>query len=194
MKEEQILNASKKLISKYGFKKVSMDEIAREAKVTKKTVYSYFPSKEELLKRLIKEELKIMKKELEYFEKETGDFFESIHRGIFELLKFRRKNNLFKILFQEAEVLRNSQLKENLNIIEEDIKNYIKERLEEAKDKGYIEVANVNVMAFLIYKMYIALMIEWNDSYKQLKEEEIADNILQILRNGIERKEDGKND
>ena len=49
-------------------------------------------------------------------------------------------------------------------------------------------------MAFLIYKMYIALMIEWNDSYKKLNEEEIADNILQVLRNGIERKEVGLSD
>ncbi len=194
MKEEQILKAAKKLISKYGFKKVSMDEIATEAQVTKKTVYSYFSSKEDLLKRLIKDELYNMKKDLESLEKETGDFFESIHKGIFKLLKFRRKNNLFKILFEESEVLKNSQLKENLNIIEDDIKNYIKIRLEDAKDKGYIIVPNTDIMAFLIYKMYIALMIEWNDSYKKLNEEEIADNILQVLRNGIERKEVGLND
>ena len=85
MKEEQILKAAKKLISKYGFKKVSMDEIATEAQVTKKTVYSYFSSKEDLLKRLIKDELYNMKKDLESLEKETGDFFESIHKGIFKL-------------------------------------------------------------------------------------------------------------
>lgn len=42
---EQILNAAKKLFTNYGFKKVSMDEIASEAGVTKKTVYTYFPSK-----------------------------------------------------------------------------------------------------------------------------------------------------
>ena len=50
MKEEQILNAAKKLFTNYGFKKVSMDEIASEAGVTKKTVYTYFSIKVELLK------------------------------------------------------------------------------------------------------------------------------------------------
>ena len=44
MKEEVILKAAKKLFSKFGFKKVSMDEIAREAGVTKKTVYANFSS------------------------------------------------------------------------------------------------------------------------------------------------------
>ena len=61
MKDKQIILAAKELFTKYGFKKVSMDEIASEAKVTKKTVYSYFQSKEELLKYCIKEELSYMK-------------------------------------------------------------------------------------------------------------------------------------
>ena len=42
MKKEQIIEAARKLFNKYGFKKVSMDEIAREAGVTKRTVYMYF--------------------------------------------------------------------------------------------------------------------------------------------------------
>ena len=41
MKEKQIVDAARKLFYKFGFKKVSMDEIAREAGVTKKTVYTY---------------------------------------------------------------------------------------------------------------------------------------------------------
>ena len=48
MKEQQIIEAARKLFGKYGFKKVTMDEIAREANVTKKTVYTYFSSKEEM--------------------------------------------------------------------------------------------------------------------------------------------------
>ena len=50
------------IFTKYGFKKVSMDEIASETGVTKKTVYSYFSSKEELLKDVIKEELQSIRK------------------------------------------------------------------------------------------------------------------------------------
>ena len=184
MKEEQILKAAKKLISKYGYKKVSMDEIAEEAGVTKKTVYSYFPSKEELLNALIRKELEKMKKELEAIEKEKGNLLLSTHEGIYNLLKFRRKSNLFKILFEEAEVVKNAKLKESLKIIEEDVITYIKNILEHAKEQGKIQVKNTDVMAFLIYKMYLALMIEWNDSYKKIDEEEVADNILQVLESG----------
>ena len=185
MKDEQIIKSAKKLISKYGFKKVSMDEIASDAGVTKKTVYSYFSSKEELLNIIIKQELDKMKKELEKYEKETGDFCVGIQEGIFNLLKFRRKNDLFKILIEESEVFRNDKLKECLSIIEKNVMDYIKSKLVDANEKGYISVKNVDVMTFLIYKMYIALMFEWSDTYKKLDEQEITDTILQILKGGI---------
>lgn len=50
MKKENVIESARLLFHKYGFKKVSMDEIAREANVTKKTIYSYFSSKERLIK------------------------------------------------------------------------------------------------------------------------------------------------
>ena len=40
MKKENVIESARLLFHKYGFKKVSMDEIAREANVTKKTIYS----------------------------------------------------------------------------------------------------------------------------------------------------------
>ena len=169
MKQEAILKAAKKLFSKFGFKKVSMDEIAREAEVTKKTVYANFSSKEDLLNELIKYELKSMKNEFESIENKSDDFFEGIEQGLISLLVFRKKNNLFKVLFEEAEVLRNKSLNE-------------------AQKNGYIVFDNIDVLTFLIYKMYIALIIDWNNFYKKLSNEEISSNIMKILRNGIERK------
>ena len=68
MKNEQIIAAARRLFNRYGFKKVSMDEIAREAGVTKKTIYMYFSSKEELLKYFIQEEIINMKSIVEEVE------------------------------------------------------------------------------------------------------------------------------
>ena len=53
---------------------------------------------------------------------------------------------------------------------------------------GYIVFDNIDVLTFLIYKMYIALIIDWNGFYKKLSNEEISSNIMKILRNGIERR------
>lgn len=189
MKGEQILNAAKKLFTKYGFKKVSMDEIASEAGVTKKTVYTYFSSKEELLKYCIKEELQNMRKIIENVESKKLDFMETVHQVIYNLLKYKKNCKFLKMLFNESEILKSEQLKENLKIVDKEIQNYIRKELELAIQKEKIEVQNVDIMTFLIYKMYIALMIDWNEDYKKLDEKEIADNILHFLVNGLKRKE-----
>jgi len=48
--KEQVLNEAKKLFFVYGFKKVSMDEIANACKMSKKTIYQLYSSKEELIR------------------------------------------------------------------------------------------------------------------------------------------------
>lgn len=189
MKEEQIIKAARELFTKYGFKKVSMDEIANKAGVTKKTVYTYFSSKEELLNYFIKEELKNMRLIIEETELKNTDFFEGIHEALCNLLKYKNKSNFLQVIFEESEMVKNGGLKENLKIIDKQIKDYIKKRLEIAEKQKYIKVQNIDIMTFLIYKMYIALMIDWNKDYEQLNEEEIADNLLEILKNGLKRKE-----
>ena len=189
MKGEQILNAAKKLFTNYGFKKVSMDEIASEAGVTKKTVYTYFSSKEELLKYCIKEELQNMRKIIENVESKKLDYMETVHQVIYNLLKYKKNCKFLKMLFKESEILKNEQLKENLKIVDKEIQNYIRKQLELAIQNDKIEVQNIDITTFLIYKMYIALMIDWNEDYKKLDEKEIADNILHFLVNGLKRKE-----
>ena len=81
MKKEQIVEAARKLFTQYGYKKVSMDEIAKEAGVTKKTVYAYFKDKDELFK---------------YFVFEEVDIIERNNKILNEFYKFLKRNNLFK--------------------------------------------------------------------------------------------------
>lgn len=189
MKQEQILKAAKELFTKYGFKKVSMDEIASETGVTKKTVYSYFSSKEELLKDVIKEELQNIKKIIDKAEKQSNDFFVNIQSVICSVIRYKNESDFFKMLIKESEMFNNEKLKDNLKIIDSEIKDYIKSKVEKAVNNKEIVVKDVNIITFLIYKMYIALIIDWNEDNAKLDEKDIADNVLQILKYGIKRKE-----
>lgn len=192
MKEEQIINAARELFKNYGFKKVTMDEIARKAGVTKKTVYKYFASKQDLLKFFINEELVNMKKIVEDTEKKNEDFFECVHECIFRLLQYKHKRKFLKVILEEAEVLKDEKITKEISVIDEQIQKYIKEKLEYAVKEKYIDVENIDIAAFLIYKMYIALMFDWSETYKKLDDKVIADSILKFVLNGISRKEDDK--
>ena len=72
-------------------------------------------------------------------------------------------------------------------MIDTQIQNYIKGKLEKAKENGYIDYKDVDITSFLIYKMYIALMFEWNEHEKKLDEQIIASSISQILKNGLRK-------
>jgi len=52
--QQKILNVAQKQMIKLGYRKVSMDEIAQELKMSKNTIYKEFVSKEEIAKALIK--------------------------------------------------------------------------------------------------------------------------------------------
>lgn len=45
---ELILDAMDTLMARYGYRKTTMDDLAREAGISKRTIYLYFPSKEEV--------------------------------------------------------------------------------------------------------------------------------------------------
>lgn len=45
---EAILDACDRLMAKYGFRKMTMDDLAREARLSKRTIYLYFTGKEDV--------------------------------------------------------------------------------------------------------------------------------------------------
>ena len=168
MKKEQIVQSARELFHQFGFKKVSMDEIAQKAGVTKKTIYMYFDSKEDLLKYFIQEEIQNMEKIVKDVEDKNLDFFETVNQAIYGLLEYRKHQDFLNVITKEAEWLKNPIIVDSLKLIDEKIQNYIRKKLQKAKENGYIDYLDLDITTFLVYKMYIALIIEWNDKDKNL--------------------------
>ena len=57
-KKRMILDIATGIFSRYGYAKTSLDEIARQARIAKGTVYYYFPNKEELFISVVTEQAK----------------------------------------------------------------------------------------------------------------------------------------
>jgi AcrR family transcriptional regulator len=53
--KERILHKSGEMFLQFGFSKVTMEEIAAELGMSKKTLYKFFPGKEQLLKEMVKD-------------------------------------------------------------------------------------------------------------------------------------------
>jgi AcrR family transcriptional regulator len=55
--KKRIMQEARSLFFRYGFSKVTMDEAAEALGMSKKTLYRYFPSKEELLEEVTREHM-----------------------------------------------------------------------------------------------------------------------------------------
>ncbi len=180
-KKDEILISARELFTNFGYRKVSMDEIARNANVTKKTVYSYFDDKESLLKSLIEEELMQMKNIITKHSNET-DFFEGVNKVLYELLKYKKEAKLFITLSKEADELNTISSKNSIKIFDDSVLDFIKTRLSWAINKGYVKDCDVDLCAFIIYKVYVSVIFEWD---KELDEKKVTENITKILKEGL---------
>ena len=78
--KQAIADVAYKKFSQHGFKKVTMDEIASELTISKKTVYKHFDSKEAILEDLVNQRLKRGKEVLDSLLADQGPVDERIKR------------------------------------------------------------------------------------------------------------------
>ncbi len=62
---EQLIQAARQVFARYGYKKTALDDIAREARRGKSTIYYYYKSKDDIFKAVIDAEAEIRAKSIE---------------------------------------------------------------------------------------------------------------------------------
>ena len=176
---DRILLSARNLFTDFGYKKVSMDEIASNAGVTKKTVYSYFKDKDFLLKCLIEEEILSMRKIIDDFSLDSSlDAFSILNRTMYSLLRYKKESKLLCRLSHEINVY------DTIKAIDNSIISFIKDKLMLFNDKFLIDGINIDydLCSFVIYKVYLSIMFEYD---KDIDEEDVIFNVTQILKNGL---------
>ena len=74
----QILSTAEDLFQRFGFKRITIEEICIKANVSKMTFYKYFPNKNELIKHLMNSWLKQVEKTINDFDGMEVPFTEKI--------------------------------------------------------------------------------------------------------------------
>ena len=102
-KKESIISAAKELFSTYGFYKVSMDEIAKKSTITKKTIYTYFKDKNELINIVLINEINAMKKLADEIDKKNISFEDKLHEVVIMQLDYRNNSKILCNYIKELE-------------------------------------------------------------------------------------------
>ncbi len=190
-KRKMILTNATNLIKRYGIKKTTIEDIAKECKLTTSALYYYFKNKDEIISEvflLIQEEKMItMKKNLE---QQKGDAISKLKNYITSnlnfLLSFRRDYSIN--IYDIADQFDTLQKAKSKGIKDE--KELVKSILEEGSVSGLLSIENIDLTAELINHLIggIAGFIFHSEDDNHLNKyiEEMPDMIIHILMKGLE--------
>ena len=183
---EQLVQAARLVFARYGYKKTALDDISREARKGKSTIYYYFKSKDDIFKAVIDSEAEIRAKAIDdqisvidnpqlklktyiYVRmltlKNVGNYYEAIKNDLLDNLYF-------------VNSFRNNHFDTEINLV--------KDLLLDGIEKGVYTIQNPELTAktivTLLHGFEVPLIL------KNLSDEELqksVDEMLNILFFGI---------
>jgi AcrR family transcriptional regulator len=174
-RKQQIIEAATKSFSLFGYKATTMEQIAKLANVGKGTIYTFFKNKEDLLDAIISSLILEIKKSAEQAMDPNRPFSENVHRALYRILEFRQQHQLTAKLLQEVRNVGTAAVQEVMKKLDWAIIDYIREKIEIAIKKGEIRDCDAEITAFLMLKVYIALIVDWEQDHDPLPKEKIAE-------------------
>ncbi|MFP3420839.1 TetR/AcrR family transcriptional regulator [Bacillus sp. SIMBA_154] len=184
-RRQMILDGATKAFTQFGYKATTMDLVAKLANVGKGTIYTFFKNKEELFDEIFTSLLMEMRKIADDSIDEKNSFSENLHLALFAILEFRKNHQLTIKIFQENAELGTSAVKEMIEKMEQMIIRYIKTKVKEAIDKGDIKPCDPELTAFVMVKLYIALIFDWEKRYEPLTKGEVAESLELYVLKGL---------
>lgn len=157
---------------KFGFKSVTMDDIATEMGISKKTIYKYFSNKEILIEETVAATHEIIDRSIEQILSQN-------HNPIKENFEIRQ---MFKVLFQAADTSPLYQLKKHYPDIHakmmckemDDCNKFLRQNIENGIEQG---LYRKDVDIERVTRFYYTLIFQINEntiSEKEIQELEFA--------------------
>jgi AcrR family transcriptional regulator len=185
---KKIIIASGHIFSRYGFKKTTMDEIARELKMGKSSVYYYFKSKEEIFEAVVLYEANILRNELTKAIKSVDSPVEKMRSYVFVRMKaFEKLANYYNAIFDKnlahfdfIEAIREKYDREELAILRLIIYDGVRKKVFNVSNSEYTAIAVQTTLKGLEVPLF------WKK--KEIDIGQRLEAILEVLFYGIIKK------
>lgn len=179
--KEKILDTAARLIQQYGLKKFTVNEIALELKISKKTIYKYFNSKDEIIQEYFETVIESDKSSVLNTLNSKEDFLQKIHSVIHSNHQYRLPVELLNEakLFYPNEWAKIEQLK--------DLKlNVTRKLLEQGSSNGILKSDINPAILSKIFEKISDMFIDYDFLIEnKLKATEAIDEALKIIFHGI---------
>lgn len=182
-KEKRILESATNHFTRYGYRRTSIDEIIKEAKVGKGMVYNYFTNKEELFKKVAEIEHEIMFNQLKKQIAPESDPEKRLILYVCKKIKYTR--DFFLARGSDPGILK--ELKDSYDQMVPDNRSevaIIAEILETGIQSRAFEIDDIKQTACLISTILRQFELRWNDMKKKEAETEVA-TLFEVIFKGI---------
>jgi AcrR family transcriptional regulator len=182
---KKIIKTAGQIFSRYGFKKTTMEEIARALKIGKSSIYYYYQSKEDIFEAVVLNEANILRNELTTAIKSVESPIEKMKNYVFVRMKsFEKLANYYNAIFDKNldhfEFI--ERIREKYDIVEIAILRLI---LWDGTRKKVFNVINSEYTALAIQTTMKGLEVPLFWKKKEINIEDRLNAILDVLFNGI---------
>lgn len=187
-KYTRIIEAGVTIFTRKGYHESKMDEVAREARVGKGTLYNYFANKESLFAAILEEGID----NLAHFVEEKRDPKScpsmQLKQALEALLLYFSQNREFCIFLVRESYGGRKEVQPQFYKLHEIQNTIFRPIIEQGKQRGEFEVEDADAMTAAIVGAVFSSSIHYFLSTDQFPVTRIADTIDSLLHRGLIRK------
>lgn len=153
--KNNILDKAKERLDRFGFKKTTMDEISKDCKISKKTIYEHFKDKEDMFTCLLTREChKTMEMMLSQVA-EISDPLEKLMQLVRIAVAYFSEDSFVTRLLKDDDALFSAFLSRKYHaLIDQEIISNIAAVINEGKQQGVFRDVDENVVAYAGFKLF----------------------------------------
>lgn len=184
----KILEVASEVFKRFGYKKTTMDEIAKQLGKGKSSIYYYYKSKEDIFQSVVEEEANLLQEEVKKSIDITSDPKEQIKNYVLTRMKAYKRvinfNNALKdnVLLHLDFVV---NIRNNFDAYEIEL---VKNILSQGAESGEFEIQNPDFAAIGIVTALKGLEVPLFKEADDSSLEEKLDKLLRLLFYGIIRR------
>jgi len=182
----QIVDVARKIFTRYGFKKTTMEEIAAASRKGKSSIYYYFPGKEEIFKAVVEKEAGELRVQLDKTIQLDASPLEKLKAYIFFRLHHVRTVENFYSALNDASLSHLDfifEIRKNFDLEEQKLVEGI---LEEGMQNGSFQLSSSEIGAIAISTMMKGLELPLLlSSDHKTDRAELLEDLVRVLFYGI---------
>lgn len=181
-----IVGIARRIFTRHGFRKTTMEDIARASQMGKSSIYYYFKSKEDIFRAVVEFEALMLKERLNRIISKKDTPSERLKAYIlFRLQHVRTLENFYAALNEEALSHMGFILKIRRNFEVEE-RELVSQILEDGMEQNVFQLSSSKIGAIAISTMMKGLELPLLlDEAHKTDREELMDDLIRVLLYGI---------